>query len=86
MILLSEFKSERQIPYDITYMWNLKYDIFGYPMGTAGKISVWFKQRDNIFLFAFENGYSGFLCGELNWKGSNNSKLLTALKDKERIA
>ena len=20
-------KSERQIPYDITYMWNLKYDI-----------------------------------------------------------
>ena len=26
MILLSEFKSERQIPYDITYMCNLKYD------------------------------------------------------------
>ena len=24
--ILSEVKSERQIPYDITYMWNLKYD------------------------------------------------------------
>ena len=35
-------------------------EIFGYPMRTVDKISVWFKQRDNIFLFAFENGYSGF--------------------------
>ena len=28
IIILSEVKSERerQIPYDITYMWNLKYD------------------------------------------------------------
>ena len=25
-IILSEVKSERQIPYDIIYMWNLKYD------------------------------------------------------------
>ena len=26
MIILSKSKRERQIPYDITYMWNLKYD------------------------------------------------------------
>ena len=28
IIILSEVKSkrERQIPYDVTYMWNLKYD------------------------------------------------------------
>ena len=26
MIILSEGTSERQIPYDFTYMWNLKYD------------------------------------------------------------
>ena len=26
MIMLSEVRRERQIPYDITYMWNLKYD------------------------------------------------------------
>ena len=26
-IILSEVESERQIPYDITYMWNLNYDI-----------------------------------------------------------
>ena len=26
MIILSEVKSERQIPHDITYIWNLKYD------------------------------------------------------------
>ena len=26
IIILSEVKSERQIPYDITYIWNLKYD------------------------------------------------------------
>ena len=28
MIILSEVKSkrEKQIPYDISYMWNLKYD------------------------------------------------------------
>ena len=26
MIILSEGKSERQIPYDIAYIWNLKYD------------------------------------------------------------
>ena len=26
IIILSESKSERQIPYDISYMWNLKYD------------------------------------------------------------
>jgi len=26
IIILSEVKSERQIPYDITYMWNLNYD------------------------------------------------------------
>ena len=25
-IILSEVESERQIPYDITYMWNLKYN------------------------------------------------------------
>ena len=27
--ILSEVKSERQIPYDITYMWNLKYGTNG---------------------------------------------------------
>ena len=26
IIILSEVKSERQIPHDITYIWNLKYD------------------------------------------------------------
>ena len=26
MIILSEVKLERQMPYDITYMWNLKYN------------------------------------------------------------
>ena len=26
IIILSEVERERQIPYDITYMWNLKYD------------------------------------------------------------
>ena len=26
IIILSKSKRERQIPYDITYMWNLKYD------------------------------------------------------------
>ena len=25
ILMLSEVRSERQIPYDITYMWNLKY-------------------------------------------------------------
>ena len=27
IIILSKSERERQIPYDITYMWNLKYDI-----------------------------------------------------------
>ena len=27
IIILSKSESERQIPYDITYMWNLKYGI-----------------------------------------------------------
>ena len=26
IIILSKSERERQIPYDITYMWNLKYD------------------------------------------------------------
>ena len=26
IIILNEVKSKRQIPYDITYMWNLTYD------------------------------------------------------------
>ena len=26
IIILSKSEGERQIPYDITYMWNLKYD------------------------------------------------------------
>ena len=26
MIILCEVKLERQIPYDITYVWNLQYD------------------------------------------------------------
>ena len=29
MIILSKSERERQIPYDITYMWNLKYDTNG---------------------------------------------------------
>ena len=28
IIILSKSERERQIPYDITYMWNLKYDTY----------------------------------------------------------
>jgi len=38
IIILSEGKSERQIPYDITYMWNLKYN-------TDERIHEWKKNR-----------------------------------------
>ena len=35
IIILSEVgQSERQIPYDITYMWNLKYDTNEPVLGT----------------------------------------------------
>ena len=33
IIILSKSHREKQIPYDITYMWNLKYE--GFPGGTV---------------------------------------------------
>ena len=41
--------------------------------------------RDNIFLLHLKMMTLGFV-GELNWKGSRNGELLTALKDTWRIA
>ena len=69
IIILSEvwLERQRQIPYDITYMWNLKYDtnesiyqteIDSYPNSTVDQGSSHCKHYSKLLL-AFPNLYFG---------------------------
>ena len=62
MIILSKSKRERQIPYDITYMWNLKYDtnepvwnrnnlMYIYYLLYLGYYEICYKKHKIVYIF-----------------------------------